>query len=130
MTLTLELTPEQEQQLEAEARRRNMDAAGYARARLFDEATQEPATRAPRLSRRETELRETISFRRPSAQQARFDFLVTRRRAEKITEEELAELLTMTDQSERQGAERVRAIIELAQLKRVSLDEMLRQLEI
>jgi hypothetical protein len=37
MTLTLELTPEQERQLEAEARRRNMDAASYAKTSLFDD---------------------------------------------------------------------------------------------
>ena len=37
MTLTLELTPEQKQQIEAEAQRRNMDAASYAKALLFKE---------------------------------------------------------------------------------------------
>jgi hypothetical protein len=37
MTLTLEFTPEQEQQIEQEARRRNMDAASYAKALLFEE---------------------------------------------------------------------------------------------
>ena len=36
MTLTLELTPEQEQQIETEAQRRNMDAASYAKALLFE----------------------------------------------------------------------------------------------
>ena len=37
MTLTLELTPEQERYIQAEARRRNLDAASYAIALLFDE---------------------------------------------------------------------------------------------
>ena len=37
MTLTLELTPEQERHIEAEARRRNLDAASYAKVLLFDE---------------------------------------------------------------------------------------------
>ena len=41
MTLILELTPEQEQQIEAEARRRNMDAASYAKALLFEEEAAE-----------------------------------------------------------------------------------------
>ena len=40
MTLTLGLTPEQEQRIEAEARRRNMDAASYAKALLFEEAAE------------------------------------------------------------------------------------------
>ncbi len=37
MTLTLELTPEQERHIEEEARRRNLDAASYAKALLFEE---------------------------------------------------------------------------------------------
>ncbi len=41
MTLTLELTAEQEQHIEAEARRRNMDAASYAKALLFEEEAAE-----------------------------------------------------------------------------------------
>jgi hypothetical protein len=41
MTLTLELTPEQEQHLEEEARRQNMDAASYAKALLFEEEAAE-----------------------------------------------------------------------------------------
>lgn len=41
MTLTLELTAEQEQRIEAEARRRNMDAASYAKTLLFEEDTAE-----------------------------------------------------------------------------------------
>ena len=39
MTLTLELTPEQEQRIEAEAKRRNMNAASYAKAMLFEDET-------------------------------------------------------------------------------------------
>lgn len=35
MTLILDLTPEQEQQIEAEAEARNMDTRTYALARLF-----------------------------------------------------------------------------------------------
>ena len=37
MTLALELTPEQKRHREAEARRRNMDAASGAKALPFDE---------------------------------------------------------------------------------------------
>lgn len=41
MTLTLELTREQEQQIEEEARRRNMDTASYAKTLLFEEQSAE-----------------------------------------------------------------------------------------
>lgn len=46
MTLTLELTPEQEQRIEAEARRRNLDAASYAKALLFEEEAPEQKSQA------------------------------------------------------------------------------------
>lgn len=41
MTLTLELTPEQEQRIAAEALHRNMDAASYAKALFFEKETAE-----------------------------------------------------------------------------------------
>ena len=41
MTLTLELTLGQEQQIEAEARHRNLDAASYAKTLLFKEGAAE-----------------------------------------------------------------------------------------
>lgn len=86
--------------------------------------------RAPHLSREETGLLESINYRRPPEVQARFDQLVTRRRANKITSAELKELRTLTDQSEMQAAERVRAVADLARLRGISVNEMLRQLGI
>ena len=41
MTLVLELTPEQEQQLEAKARQRNLDTTSYAITLLFEKETAE-----------------------------------------------------------------------------------------
>ncbi len=43
MTLILDLTPQQEQQIEAQARARNMDARTYALARLFEDQPVEHA---------------------------------------------------------------------------------------
>ena len=60
--------------------------------------------------------------------QARFDVLVTRRRANKITSDEIAELQALNSQSEMQAAQRVRAAMDLARLRGVPFDEMLRQL--
>lgn len=47
MTLTLELTSEQVQQIETEAKRRNMDAASYAKALLFEETVAEDSELPP-----------------------------------------------------------------------------------
>ncbi len=84
--------------------------------------------RAPHLSKKETELFEVINHRRSPEAQAHFDFLIKRRRANKITSEELADLNTMTNQSEMQAAERVRAVSELADIRKLTFDEMWQQL--
>ncbi len=47
MTLILELTPEQEQQLELEARQRNLDATSYAITLLFEQGTAEEGLDKP-----------------------------------------------------------------------------------
>lgn len=84
--------------------------------------------RAPHLSKQETELFEIINYHRSPEAQARFELLIKRRQASKITSEELAELITMTDQSEIQAAERVRAASELAEIRGLSFQEMWQQL--
>jgi len=84
--------------------------------------------RAPHLTKQETELFDIINYRRPPEAQARFDLLIKRRQAHKITAEELAELITMTDQSEMQAAERVRAVSELAEHRGLTFQKMWQQL--
>lgn len=86
--------------------------------------------RAPHLSKNETKLLETINFRLPAEAQARFDWLISRRRANKLSQEERTELIAITNQSEIQAAERVRAVAELARLRGIPFEEMLRQLGI
>lgn len=90
----------------------------------------EQERRAPHLFQTETHLLETINSRWPSEAQARFDWLVSRRRANKLSQEERAELAAMTHESERQAAERLRAVAELARLRGAPFDETLRQLGI
>ena len=86
--------------------------------------------RAPHLSKKETELFTVINYHRSSEAQTRFNFLVTKRRANKITFEELAELRAMTDESENQAAERIRAVAELAELRGLTFDEMWNYLQL
>ncbi len=86
--------------------------------------------RAPHLSKNETKLLEMINYHRPAEAQARFDRLISRRRANKLSQEERTELVAMTHESEMQAAERVRAVAELARLRGIPFDEMLHQLGI
>ena len=79
---------------------------------------------------KEAELFALINYRRSPEAQTRFNLLVKRRQNYKITPEELAELRTMTDESEMKGAERIRAVTELAEIRGLSFVEMWKEIEL
>ncbi len=54
--------------------------------------------------------------------------LIARRRAFTISDQELQELIGITDETERLNAERMKYLIELAHLRNVTLDEVMDQL--
>jgi hypothetical protein len=84
--------------------------------------------RAPHLSEREAELlREICRDKRPGFQE-RFDGLNAKRRAFTLTPEEHEELLRLVDESEAFTVRRLEALTELAQLRRVSLRALMKQL--
>lgn len=84
----------------------------------------------PNLSEAETRLLLKINQDIPSAARQRMNELIDKRQASLITQAELEELIQLTDQSEELGAERLKCLIELAALRNITLDELMRQLGI
>ncbi|NTU82150.1 MAG: STAS/SEC14 domain-containing protein [Chloroflexales bacterium] len=80
---------------------------------------------APSLTRNETALLLQINASLAPEVQARYDDLVTRREAETITPEELHELIFLTDAVEKQDAERLTALRELAELRHQTVPELM-----
>jgi hypothetical protein len=78
----------------------------------------------------ESELLRTINVTIPSALQDRFNELVAKRQSITITEEELDELITITDLSEQLNAQRITALTQLAQLRNQSLPQIMKALGI
>jgi hypothetical protein len=78
----------------------------------------------------ESELLRTINITIPSALQDRFNELVAKRKSLIITEEELDELITITDLSEQLNAQRITALTQLAQLRNQSLPQIMKALGI
>jgi Glu-tRNA(Gln) amidotransferase subunit E-like FAD-binding protein len=78
----------------------------------------------------ESELLKTINVTIPSALQDRFNELVAKRQSITITDEELDELITITDQSEQLNAQRITALTQLAQLRNQSLSQIMKALGI
>lgn len=93
--------------------------------RLF---TLKASEETPCLSDRETELLLAINQGLPAVTRKRLNKLIKKRQSYTITEGELRELRQLTDQIEKSDAERLKNLIELAHLRQVTLDDLIRQL--
>jgi hypothetical protein len=89
-----------------------------------------PKQMAPRLSKKETELFLKINRGLSEEQWQRMADLNEKLEESDITDVEHAELLRLARRSERLQVERLRAVIELAKLRQVQPEEMMRQLEL
>ncbi len=89
-----------------------------------------PSYEKHRLSRRESELLLRINQGVPSATQHRYDELIVKRDARRLTHEEYEELLRLTDQVELLDAERVGCLTELARIRNRPLTLLMDELGI
>lgn len=85
---------------------------------------------APSLVDQEAELLEKINQGLSPEAQQRYDALTAKRRAESLTPEEHEELLASIDRIESSDAERVQALLALAQLRKISVEALMAELGI
>ena len=78
----------------------------------------------------EAELLSRINQGVPAALRTQYESLQAKRKAEALTEAEHTELVELSQRIEQFGAERLKALIMLAQLRQVSLDELMNSLGI
>jgi SpoVK/Ycf46/Vps4 family AAA+-type ATPase len=86
--------------------------------------------KAPNLPRREAELLEAIAQSGSFEQQTRYHQLNQELEHRTLTQEEQHELRELIGLSEAQTAQRLALLIELSQLRRVSLSTLMKQLQI
>ncbi len=84
--------------------------------------------RAPNLSNRETELLHEIYREKRPGFQEQFDRLQSKRHEFALSPKERQELLRLLDESEAFTVRRLQALGELAQLRGVSVDTLMKQL--
>jgi hypothetical protein len=84
----------------------------------------------PSIDRAENDLLLTINQTLTFSRQNRFDQLVAKRQADTITDEELEELIELTDQAEQLNADRVMALAQLAKARNQSLKQVMQTLGI
>ena len=82
------------------------------------------------FSKEDARLLQVINQTLPVSVQTRYDQLTDLRRNEKIAPEEYLELLRLVDQVELADANRLAALIELAQLRHLTVDQLMQQLDI
>ncbi|CCI02114.1 MAG: STAS/SEC14 domain-containing protein [Microcystis sp.] len=85
---------------------------------------------APSLSKDETELLLKINQGLSQDNQGRYQLLINKRNEENLTEQEYQELLKLSDQMEIHQTQRLEYLAQLAQLRQISLTDLMTQLSI
>jgi hypothetical protein len=127
MTLTVDLPPELEARLRAEADRQGVDATLYVLRVVRDRLG---GATGDSLAPAEAELVLKVNLGLPDQVWARYHELLAKRRAETLAPAEQAELVAISDQIEEANARRMAHLVELARLRGVTLDSLMLQLGI
>jgi hypothetical protein len=85
---------------------------------------------APSLSKDETELLLKINQSLSPELQSRYQVLIDKRKEETLTEQEYQELIHLSDQVELHQAQRLEYLAQLAQLRQISLTDLMAQIGI
>lgn len=125
-TIPIEAEVSAEQLLRAVEQLPSQDLATFVTRLLALRAQREE----PHVSQPETALLLQVNEGIPIETRRRFDALIAKRQGEAITSEELAELIEITNENERRDAQRLAALQELAQLRRMPLTDLLDDLGI
>lgn len=129
MALTINLPQTIEQQLRQEAASKGMSLDRYFLHLLKQAASVSQSKETPKqLS--ETELLKKINLDISETEWANYRHLIGLRRAERLTELEHEALIALGDKIEHANVQRMTYLIELAQLRGVSLDKIMADLGI
>jgi hypothetical protein len=126
MTLNLEIPQAIEQQLIQEANLQGVSLDSYL-VQILKRVVKKPKTNG-KIS--ESELLKKINLDISESEWLDYKQLIILRRAENIKEEDFQRLLILGDKIELANAERFKYLIELAQLRNVSLDKLMLDLGI
>lgn len=85
---------------------------------------------APALSEQETAIVKRVNQAFAPEVMKRYQELIARREERTISSEELAELVRLSDSAEQLAADRATALVELSQIRRVSIDDLVNELGI
>ncbi len=127
--ITLELSPELESQLRAEAAKQGLDPQGYILETLHTRLTANQAAANP-LPPAEANLLQHINLGLSAEEWDEYYALIDKRQAETLTADEHQRLIEISDQLEALNIERIQALVQLAGLRQQSLEDTMADLGI
>lgn len=130
MTITLELPPELEKNIKEAAAKTGSRPEEFVLSAVQERLSKTAGSPNTHLSKSESELLLAINHSFSHVNWQRYFELIDKRDAEKITPDELGELISITNDVEEANAKRLQYLIELAQLRSVSLDELMEELDL
>ena len=128
MPLSVKVPPDIEKRVRRQAADQGVDPQGLDVETLRRLFRPQRAVKNHVLDAVETKLFERINTVRPTETRRRYDELVKKRRGNRISKAEYAELLRLTDEVEVAHAARITAVVELSQYRGVDFDELLDEL--
>ncbi len=126
MTLTLHLPADLETRLRDEAARRGVDPDAFVLNTLERHLARPPS--GPHFSAAETEILRQINIGLPPEDWQRYDDLRAKRESETLTVDEHATLIKLSDEIEAGNARRMAYLVQLAQMRGLELEELMREL--
>ncbi|MEP7339688.1 MAG: hypothetical protein ABI977_18260 [Acidobacteriota bacterium] len=129
MILTIELKPELAVRLQQEAAKTGLNPNLLVE-RTLEEKFSSPLNGGAINGSSESELLQQINQGFPAETWQRYHELIAKRQAEILTPEEHADLICLSDQIEKANAHRIGHLINLAQLRQVSLETVMEQIGI
>ncbi|MEO0986743.1 MAG: hypothetical protein AAFY20_14490 [Cyanobacteria bacterium J06639_14] len=132
MTLTIEITPELEHQLRQAAEQAGLSPDTYVlqllRQRFQPRANQ--LNSGNQLATNEARLLQIINHSLSDIEWQNYNALIEKRQAETLTPDEQATLIRLSDQLEDANIKRIQAIADLAQVRHISIDVLMAELEL
>lgn len=130
MTITIDMTPELERQLQQAAAQAGLTPDAYIVQTLRERLAQphQPRTSSQRLTAAEARLLTQINQSLAGVAWPRYHTLLAKRQAETLAPDEQQELITLTDQIEAANVQRVEYIAELARLRNTTLETVIHDL--
>ena len=129
MNLTIAITPDIESRLRELAASQGVDPDQYV-ANALREHLQAASSAVPHLTADESRLMGEINQGPTEQQWERYRELIEKRRAERLSKEEHAELITISDLVERLNVRRIECLTQLAALRGTTLPKLMEQLGI